>query len=136
MVKSLYFSEEYSSSDESDEYQSRGNKNPKPKYSSKVHVPGNENCLFSSLDMLVFDEFFGSYALRQLVADHVNNNKDVYIDNIVGVFSKYFEKIRKNREWGGIVELFTFSNIIDVRIELWCGVQDSAPFYTIGDFID
>ena len=28
--------------------------------------------------MLVFDGFFGSYALRQLVADHINYNKDVY----------------------------------------------------------
>ena len=46
----IIFSEEYSSSNES---LSRGNKNPKPKYSSelqgyqKVHVPGNGNCLFS-----------------------------------------------------------------------------------------
>ena len=44
--------EKYSSSDESDEYQSRENKNSKSKYSSelqgyqKVHVPGNGNCLF------------------------------------------------------------------------------------------
>ena len=43
----IILSEEYSSSDESDEYQSRRNKNLKPKYSSelqgykKVHVPGN-----------------------------------------------------------------------------------------------
>ena len=49
---------------------------------------GNENCLFSSLEMLAFDEPFGSYALRQLVADHVNYNKKVYIDNIEGDFSK------------------------------------------------
>ena len=64
----IIFSEEYSSSDES---LSRENKNSKPKYSSelqrykKVHVPGYENCLFSSLDMIVFDRSFGSYALRQ-----------------------------------------------------------------------
>ena len=32
----IIFSEEYSSSNESDEYQSRGNKNPKPKYSSEL----------------------------------------------------------------------------------------------------
>ena len=44
--------EKYSSSDESDEYKSRGNKNPKPKYSlelqgyQKVHLPENGNCLF------------------------------------------------------------------------------------------
>ena len=77
-------------------------KNPKPKYSSelqryqKVHVPENGNCLFSLLDMIVFDGSFGSYALRQLIADHINYNKDVYIDNIEWDFSKYVEKIRKN----------------------------------------
>ena len=50
----VIFFEEYSSYDESDEYQSRGNKNPNPKYGSelrgyryqKVHVPGNGNCRF------------------------------------------------------------------------------------------
>ena len=53
-------------------------KNPKPKYSSelqrylKVHVPENGNCLFSSLDMFIFNGYFGSYAQRQLVADHIN----------------------------------------------------------------
>ena len=28
--------------------------------------------------MLVFNGYFGSYAQRQLVADHINYNKDVY----------------------------------------------------------
>ena len=138
----IIFSEEYSSSDESDESLSRENKNSKLKFSSelqgykKVHIPGNGNCLFSSLDMIVFDGSFGSYALRQLIADHINDNKDVYIDHIEGDFSKYVEKIRKNGEWGGKVELFAFSNMIDVWIELWCDVKDPAPFYTIGDSIN
>ena len=39
--------------------------------------------------MLIFNVCFGSYAQRQLVADHINDNKDVYIDNIEGNFSKY-----------------------------------------------
>ena len=42
--------------------------------------------------MLVFNGYFGSYAQRQLVADHINYNKYVYIDNIEGDFSKYVEK--------------------------------------------
>ena len=73
-------------------------KNPKPKYSSelqgykKVHVQGNRNYLFSSLDMIAFDGSFCSYAQRQLVVDHINYNKDVYIDNIEAYFSKYVEK--------------------------------------------
>ena len=29
--------------------------------------------------MLVFNRYFGSYAQRQLVADHINNNKDIFI---------------------------------------------------------
>ena len=62
--------------------------------------------------------FYGSYALRQLVTDHINYNKDVYIDHIEGDFSKYVEKISKNGKWSGIVELFAFSNMIDVK-ESW-----------------
>ena len=46
--------------------------------------------------MIVYDGSFGSYALRQLVVDHINYNKDVYIDNIEWDYSKYVEKIRKN----------------------------------------
>ena len=57
-----------------------------------MHVPGNENCLFSSLDMLIFNGYFGLYTQRQLIADHINYNKDVYIDHIEGDFSKYTEK--------------------------------------------
>ena len=34
-------------------------------------------------------------------------------------------KYKKNGEWDGIVELFVFSNMIDVWIELWSDVKDS-----------
>ena len=73
-------------------------KNSKPKYSSelqgyqKVNAPGNGNCLFLSLDLLIFNGYFGSYAQRQLVVDHINYNKDAYIDNIEGDFIKYDEE--------------------------------------------
>ena len=63
-----------------------------------MHVLENENCLFSSLDMIVFDESFGSYALRQLIADHINYNKNVYIDLFEGDFSKYVKKLGRI-EW-------------------------------------
>ena len=46
--------------------------------------------------MLKFNGYFGSYAQRQLVADYINYNKDVYIDSIEGDFNKYVEKIKKN----------------------------------------
>ena len=60
----------------------------------------------------------------------------MYIEHIEGDFSKYVEKIKKNWEWGGIVELFAFSNLIDVWIELSYDVKDSSPFYTIRNSIN
>ena len=93
-------------------------KNPKLKYSSelqgikKVHVQGNRNYLFSSLDMIAFDGSFCSYAQRQLVVDHINYNKDVYIDNIEAYFSKYVEKKLGNIMWN--------SQIIWILKHYWC----------------
>ena len=71
--------------------------------------------------MLIFEGSFGSYAIKQLVVDHINYNKDAYIDYIEGDFSKYVEEIRKNGEWSGIVELFSFSNMM--MFELSFGVM-------------
>ena len=93
-------------------------KNPKPKYSSelqgikKVYVQGNRNYLFSSLDMIAFDESFCSDAQRQLVVDHINYNKDVYIDSIEAYFSKYVEKKLGNIIWN--------SQIIWILKHYWC----------------
>ena len=38
--------------------------------------------------MILYNGYFGSFAQRQLVDDQINYNKDVYIDNIEGDFSK------------------------------------------------
>ena len=43
--------------------------------------------------MLIFNGYFGSYAQRQLVDDHINYNKDVYYDHIKVDFSKYVENL-------------------------------------------
>ena len=72
--------------------------------------------------MLIFNVYFGSYAQWQLVADHINYNKDVYINNIEGDFSKYVEKIGRI---GLNIELFSYCNVIDVWIELWFDIKDS-----------
>ena len=78
--------------------------------------------------MIVFDGSYFSYALKQLIADHINTTK-MYIDHIEGDFSKYVEKIMKNGEWGRIVELFAFSNMIDV--ELSFGVMSKILLFFI-----
>ena len=62
--------------------------------------------------MIVFDGSFGSYALRQLIADRINDNKDVYIDHIEGDFSKYVEKKLGRIGWN--------SRIIFILTHYWC----------------
>ena len=48
----------------------------------KGHVLRNRNCLFASLDKLVFNDSFGSFQLRQLIVDHIKDNKELYADDI------------------------------------------------------
>ena len=61
--------------------------------------------------MLVFDGSFGSYALRQLIANF-NGDKDVYIDHIEWDFSKYVEKKLGRIGWN--------SRIICILKHYWC----------------
>ena len=62
--------------------------------------------------MIAFDGSFCSYAQRQLVVDHINYNKDVYIDNIEAYFSKYVEKKLENIMWN--------NQIIWILKHYWC----------------
>ena len=63
--------------------------------------------------MIVFDWYFGSFDLRQLIVDHINDNKDVYIDHIEGDFSKYVENF-------GRMEIGWNSRIICILKHDWC----------------
>ena len=92
----------------------------------------NGNCLFSSLDKLVFNYSFGSFQLRQFIVDHIQDNKELYADDIEGDFDEYIQNMKNNGEWGGIVELLAFSSMIDIRIELLTDINDSAPYLTMG----
>ena len=92
----------------------------------------NGNCLFASLDKLIFNDSFWSFQLRQLIVDHIKDNKEIYADNIEDDFDDYIQKMKNNGEWGGIVELLAFSSMIDIRIEHWTNIKDSAPYLTIG----
>ena len=80
----------------------------------------------------MFNNSFGSFSLRQLIVDHISDNKGQYADDVESDFDKYIKKMKNNGEWGGIVELLTFSSMIDIKIELWTNNKDSAPYLTIG----
>ena len=40
--------------------------------------------------------------------------------------------MRNKGEWGGIVDLFAFSSMIDVKIALLTNIKDREPYLTIG----
>ena len=136
----VVYTEEYSSSEESlssnsDEEEKTSlniNNNSQLKNYKKWHILGNGSCLFASLDNLVFNDSFGSFQLRQLIVDHIKDNKELYADNIEGDFDDYIQNMKNNGEWGGIVELLAFSSMINIRIELWTNIKDSSPYLTIG----
>ena len=65
----------------------------------KGHVLGNGNCLFASLDKLVFNNSFRSFSLRQLIVDHISGNKELYADDVEGDFDQYIKKMRNYGEW-------------------------------------
>ena len=52
----------------------------------------NGNCLFTSLDKLVFNDSFGSFKLRQLIVDHIKDNKDPNTDDIEDNFDDSYMK--------------------------------------------
>ena len=101
------YTEEYSPSEESlssnsDDEEEKAylniNNNYQLKFYKKVHVLGNEDCLFASLDKLVFNDSFGFFQLRQLIVDHIKDHKELYADNIEGDFDDYYRtwKITEN----------------------------------------
>ena len=59
---------------------------------------GNGKCLFASLLKLVFNDSFGSFQFRQLIVDHIKDNKDPYTDDIEGDFDDYIQNIKNNAE--------------------------------------
>ena len=59
----------------------------------------NGNCLFTSLDTLVFKDSFGSFQLRQLIVYHIKDNKDLYTVDIEGDFDDYIQNIKNNCGW-------------------------------------
>ena len=61
--------------------------------------------------MIVFGGYFGSYAQRQLVADHIKKNKDIYWSH----WNK-FQQIR----WKKLGRIGWNSRIIRILKHYWC----------------
>ena len=59
---------------------------------------GNGNCLFASLDKLVFNESFVRSNLDKIIVDHIKDNKDPYTDDIEGDFDDCIQNMKNKAE--------------------------------------
>ena len=66
-----------------------------------------------------------------MIVDHIKDNKDPYTEDIEGDLDDYIQNMKNNAEYDGIVELLTFSSMIDIKIELLIAIRDWASYLTI-----
>ena len=51
----------------------------------------------------------------------------MYKDEVEGDFEQYIINMKKNNEWGCLIELMAFSSMIDIKIELWSDFKVVSP---------
>lgn len=111
------------------------------KFKKKI-VEGDGNCLFRSLE-LAFGENFKD--IRKKVCDFMQNNynkriKDTTIrqwikfESDMGV-NDYVEKMRKDGEWGGAIEIMVITKIFNVNVFVVEEKKDGKGYKMISSFI-
>ncbi|CAO3597896.1 unnamed protein product [Absidia cylindrospora] len=78
----------------------------------------DNSCLFRSIGyVLERDSSTMVHALRQVVAQAIQDDPETYLDVLLGQpRSKYIEWIKKDTSWGGAIELSIFSKHYSVEI--------------------
>ncbi|ORZ18821.1 hypothetical protein BCR42DRAFT_449960 [Absidia repens] len=78
----------------------------------------DNSCLFRSIGyVLERDSSTMVHALRQVVAQAIQDDPETYLDVLLGQpRSKYIEWIKKDTSWGGAIELSIFSKHYNVEI--------------------
>ena len=82
-----------------------------------IVVRGDGNCLFRSVaeQLEGNEEYYQKY--REICADYMINNKEVFIPFLEDNTSidEYIEKISKDGEWGGNLEIYALSMALEVN---------------------
>ena len=82
-----------------------------------VVVRGDGNCLFRSVSEQLEgnEEYYKKY--REICVDYMINNKEVFIPFLEDSTSidEYIEKIAKDGEWGGNLEIYALSMALEVN---------------------
>ena len=81
------------------------------------NIIGDGNCLFYSLSKIIFgsDQYYNN--IRQLICDYYESSN--VLNNLYEKEEEkkgYITKMRKDKEYGSVLEIQTFSNIFKIRI--------------------
>ena len=80
-------------------------------------MTGFGNCLFYSLSMIIFRNAFYYSNIRHLICDKLENS-NLYNEFIVNR-SEYVKKMRKDKEFGSFLEIWTFCEIFKIKIIIY-----------------
>ena len=80
-------------------------------------ITGDGNCLFYSLSKMIFGNDSYYKAIRQIICDYYENSN--VLDNLYETEDdkkEYIAKMRKDKEYGSVLEIQAFSHIFKIRI--------------------
>jgi Holliday junction resolvase RusA-like endonuclease len=111
-----------------------------------LKIPGDGNCLFSSISVKLYDTKPGSQQhtqktkmLRKLASDHIIKNMPVYWENLQivareafpnskednnALVKKYADSLTKDGFWGGEAAIHAITNIFKTKISI---IQADTP---------
>ncbi|KAL7462154.1 hypothetical protein ACHAXS_002543 [Conticribra weissflogii] len=106
-------------------------------------ISSDGNCLFRSLsDQLHHDSGSSHFQIRDDICNHLSKNKEEFSmfllmedgDEDVMNFEEYVEKMRRDGEWGGNVELVAASRVYGRGIKIFSGLFDGGVWLIESDF--
>lgn len=88
-----------------------------------IDIEGDGNCLFRAISDQIYEGDQSHHQLiRQACLDYIQNEKDFFVQFIIGgddAFDEYVERKRMDGVWGDDIELQAMSEIYNRPIEIY-----------------
>ena len=96
-------------------------------------VGGDGNCLFRSVSEQVEGNEHNFQEYREKCVNYMKENKDVFAPFIEDdePFDKYVERMSQNSEWGGNLEIYALSKVLEANFYIYMLDQ---PMYIVKNF--
>ena len=90
--------------------------NDKRKF-KRVIIDADNSCLFNALGYCLCNNTTLSDKFRNMIIQDINNNTDIYTNDILGKErNEYCKWLKQNTSWGGEIEMNILSKLFDITI--------------------